>query len=824
MILLIVQVLIFASVILSGYMIVVTLERCRSEKRYTFVYCLVTLCLYNLGYFIEISSGNLEGAIVGVKITYAGGCFMAAFFFFFVADYCETRIPKTYYRIPLLIVPILLYAVVFTFDRHKLLYNSYYYDLTKSIPDMEHIPGPLYMVGQLYPVFCVILSCIVLVRKMVKQSRGRRLGLVLLLISAMAPLIAHLAYLIVLNLFGTSLLFTAFLTILSNFIFYYNIVRNDMFDIAPKAHAITMDLIRDSFVVLDRDMAYTGSNKKAQELFPALAELPKGASIHGLEGWPEGLLDGSASSSSSSSGYAGTGINLSIKELQFTLPHKPGKIYSGWTNPIASEAGATLGWVVLIQNITETVSLIRNIKAQRDEIAAMRDNLEEGIFLMDREYTIQDSYSRAMEEILSVKNLQGRLFTDLLSRSYSPKDLATVADYFAMLMDKSVDSGMLEEINPLGEFSYTSGETMERKTLRCRFAPVDQGNGEIFVMGTIQDITAETILKKQLAEEEALRQEEMRSLFEVIQVDPKVLGDFIEDADYEFNRAKEIVSNNKIPGRQKLINIYQEVHSIKSNALIVGLTSLGGKLHDLEEEIKTLREKAGEPKTSEIVHIAEELEKHGQEREKLHEIVKRLRDFSASTAGGIMKDDEVFLEALKQAGKRVAKDELKKAEMVVKTFDREALNRGPRRVMKDILIQLVRNSVHHGIETPEERLAQGKDETGKISLSVTIEDAAIRMILEDDGRGLDLDAIAEKAKEQGLLKNLPADKINKQFLYGLIFNPGFSTSATEDIHAGRGIGLNLVKDRLREVNGKIAIKSNEGQGLAFDIQIPYSAQ
>ena len=416
MILLTVQILILASLVLSVYMIVVTLERCRSEKRYTFVYCLVTLFLYNLGYFIEMSCGNLESAIIGVKVSYAGGCFMAVFFFFFVADYCEIKIPKKYYRIPLLVIPILLYAVVFTFDYHKLLYQSYFYDAMKPIPDMEHVPGPLYLVGQLYPVFCVALSCIVLIRKMVKQGRGLRLGLVLLLLSALAPMIAHVVYLIVLYFSGTAVLFTAFLTILTNFIFYYNIVRNDMFDLAPKAHAITMDLIRDSFVVLDWNMAYTGSNKNAQELFPALSQLQKEASIFELEDWPAELLDAAESDSVR-------------RELEFTLPHRPGKIYSGWTNRVASETGATLGWVILIQDITETVSLIRSIQAQRDEIAAMRDNLKEGIFLMDREFSIQDSYSRSMEEILSGKDLRGRSFIDLLGASYNSGDLATVADY-----------------------------------------------------------------------------------------------------------------------------------------------------------------------------------------------------------------------------------------------------------------------------------------------------------------------------------------------------------------------------------------------------------
>jgi len=806
---LIIRILIFASLVLSAYMIVITLERCRSEKRYAFIYCVVTIFLYTLGYFIEVTCGNVGGGIIAIKVMYAGGCFMSPFFFLFVADYCEVRIPKKYYTLPILVVPILFYGVVLTFDHHNLLYLGYFYDTSKAIPSLAVEPGPLYFVGTLYPLLCIVLTCVVLIRSIASQARGRRFALILLLVSCLAPLIANFAYVGLAFFFESALSginFTAFVMVISNFIFYYNVVRSDLFDVAPKAMAITMDLIRDAFVVLDRGMAYMGSNKKAFELFPALAELPKGAGILKLENWPKEIL----SEQNSDGDYA-------RHEIEFTLPQMPGKIYSSWTNKVASESGNVLGWVILIQDITETMRLIRNIQAQRDEIAAMRDNLKEGIFLMDREYHIQDSYSKALEEVLSGKNFKGRSFTDLLTKSYNTKDLAIVADYFKMIVEGSVDAEMLEDINPLREFSYVSAESGEHKTLRCLFAPVDQGGGNIFVMGTIQDITAETILKRKLAEEEARRQEEMRSLFEVLQVDLKVFGDFTEDADYEFDRMAETLKAEKIPNRQKLVNLFQSAHAVKSNAVIIGLYSFGDKLHDFETKIKILRDKDEEPDSNDILRISEEFKKIKQDKDKFPEILKRLKNFSAS--GGNRSEDEVFVEALKQACKRVSEDENKKAEVVVKTFDREALSKGPRRLMKEVLTQLVRNSVYHGIETPEKRLSLGKDETGKINLSVTVENNAVHMVLGDDGGGLNYKRIAQIAKEKGLLKK-GADASNELLLSNIIFSPGFSTSETENIHAGRGIGLNLVKDRLREVGGSMKLKSTEGRGLIFDIQIP----
>ena len=356
MILSIMQVLLFASLALSVYIIFVTLERCRSEKRYAFIYCIIFIFLYTLGFIIEMSCGNLGGAVIAKKIQYAGGNFMAPFFFFFVAKYCEIRIPRKYYVIPLLLFPLFHYGVVLTFDSHQLLYLSYYYDALSPIPKLVNEPGPLYLAGHLFPFLYLILSSGLLVRSIARQSRGRRLGLILLLICALAPLSSHLLYITALFFFRDLIAgvnFTPFVMILCNFIFYYNIVRKDIFDLAPKAHIVTMDLIRDAFVVLDWNMAYTQSNEKAKKLFPALHELQKGASITGLEYWPSELINR-------------TDEEDQQREIEFTLPDRPDKTFAGWSTRVVSESGVPMGWVIHIREITEVVELIRNIEHQNN--------------------------------------------------------------------------------------------------------------------------------------------------------------------------------------------------------------------------------------------------------------------------------------------------------------------------------------------------------------------------------------------------------------------------------------------------------------------------
>ena len=434
MLLIIIQILILASLVLSVYMIVVTLERCRSDKRYAFVYCIVTIIFYTLGYLIEISCGNLEGGIIAIKIMYAGGSFMSPLFFFFVADYCEVRVPKKYYQIPLLLVPLFIFALVLTFDHHQLFYSSYAYDFDSPIQSMTIEPGPLYLLGTFYPLFCVILSCTVLIRSIIKQSRGRRFALILLLASALAPLFANFAYVILMFFFASifnGINFTAFVMILTNFIFYYNVVRSDMFDLAPKAHAITLDLIRDAFVVLDYGMAYTGANKKAHELFPGLKHHQKGASIFSLNDWPSEL----------SNELENANISTDIqRELEFTLPNNPGKIYSSWQNRITSDAGATQGWIILIQDVTESKTLIRNIEEAHQKLQYFNDNLRRAFNTYLSEEVVEEIVSDPSKlQLGGINRHMTAIFTDIrkfasISEALNPKQLVDLLNYYLSTM------------------------------------------------------------------------------------------------------------------------------------------------------------------------------------------------------------------------------------------------------------------------------------------------------------------------------------------------------------------------------------------------------
>jgi two-component system chemotaxis sensor kinase CheA len=136
----------------------------------------------------------------------------------------------------------------------------------------------------------------------------------------------------------------------------------------------------------------------------------------------------------------------------------------------------------------------------------------------------------------------------------------------------------------------------------------------------------------------------------------------------------------------------------------------------------------------------------------------------------------------------------------------------------DPLVHLVRNSLDHGIETPQERLAAGKPETGTVHLAASHRGGNIVIEIRDDGRGLPRDKILAKAVERGLVKE--DDNISDKDIYDLIFQPGFSTAEQVSDVSGRGVGMDVVRRNINELGGSIEIESSPGHGSTIMIRLP----
>jgi two-component system chemotaxis sensor kinase CheA len=145
------------------------------------------------------------------------------------------------------------------------------------------------------------------------------------------------------------------------------------------------------------------------------------------------------------------------------------------------------------------------------------------------------------------------------------------------------------------------------------------------------------------------------------------------------------------------------------------------------------------------------------------------------------------------------------------------LDKGLVEKITDPLTHLVRNSCDHGIETPQERVAAGKPETGTITLSAAHQGGSIVIEVRDDGRGLSRQKILKKARERGLDVS---DQMSDAEVWQLIFAPGFSTAEVVTDVSGRGVGMDVVKKNIAALNGTVEIDSSEGYGMRVSVRLP----
>lgn len=174
---------------------------------------------------------------------------------------------------------------------------------------------------------------------------------------------------------------------------------------------------------------------------------------------------------------------------------------------------------------------------------------------------------------------------------------------------------------------------------------------------------------------------------------------------------------------------------------------------------------------------------------------------------------------LRRVVRQASQDMGKRAELLVGGEESEV----DRTVLENMVAPLehmLRNSLAHGIETPERRRAANKSDIGNISLTLRREGAELVLELSDDGAGLNFDAIRNKGEEKGFL--LPGQPASQEDLIALLLRPGFSTATSVTQISGRGVGMDVVNEAIRAMRGALLIQTDPGQGTRFIIRLPFS--
>jgi len=142
--------------------------------------------------------------------------------------------------------------------------------------------------------------------------------------------------------------------------------------------------------------------------------------------------------------------------------------------------------------------------------------------------------------------------------------------------------------------------------------------------------------------------------------------------------------------------------------------------------------------------------------------------------------------------------------------------------LSEVFLHMIRNSIDHGIETPEERTAAGKEETGVLTIRCVRESGNMKFTISDDGRGINIEGIRKKIVDSGIASKESAAALGEEEILNFIFQSGFSTAEKLSNVSGRGIGMDAVKNNIERMKGSIAIQTKAGEGTIFTISVPLS--
>jgi chemotaxis protein histidine kinase CheA len=361
-----------------------------------------------------------------------------------------------------------------------------------------------------------------------------------------------------------------------------------------------------------------------------------------------------------------------------------------------------------------------------------------------------------------------------------------------------------------------------------------QAGAIVKVLVSVEDVTDRTILERQLRESEQKKVKQFELLLGILHVEPSALNGFVAMANEQLALVDEALRASDFSAaqagqtallRQRLDIVMQRVHNIKGNASLLRLEHFERQAQEFEQRIMDLKHRSalgGDDFLVVVIALAEfrsDLDDLQSLRAKLVGIQKSVASFEESGDPLVLSVTDLAQTLSKKYGKPVKID--------ADGFDSRKLPTDQRLVVKDVLIQLTRNSLVHGIEQRDERRQSGKPTVATIEIHPMIGTApgSFGFTFRDDGRGLDTNKIRQRAISSGLVDAERAARIADNEIAAFIFAPGFSTSDTTTVDAGRGMGMNIVKQRVvDDSGGEIGIGSEAGRYCEFSFVVPTAAR
>ena len=478
------------------------------------------------------------------------------------------------------------------------------------------------------------------------------------------------------------------------------------------------------------------------------------------------------------------------------------------------------------------------------EVEIMLNNLDQGIFTLNLDGTVNPQHSLRARELFGVSDFANSTLQQIFGAA---DDVANILHQWISMIAKSrflSEWPKYERLNPLKEIETERGGEHRIVTINYRPIVEDGELRRIMVLGT--DITAQREAEHALDRATRAREAEVGRILAFVQNERSAIDSFLEETQAWLGRLDVIRTNDDLVSVEP--EFLRGLHTLKGNAGSFGFSGLTEIAERMEDAVKAARE-ADRTTTFDgwlrlAQHIRDEYVKITEFRTRLFPSAKNRMSISRMDYDRLVAEvrsrrdiDEkhiyerlcaldslplgVYCQKLQHVIEQYRdKHRVDIADLDILTPD-APIRRAIRSAFDACLVHLVHNALDHGIESDQERKARGKG-PGIISIAYEESSGSATVTVTDNGRGVDAAFVADRAVARGLITEDEARSLSEREKMDLIFLHGFTTKSRATGTSGRGVGMDAVKTYIEEIGGTITLVSRPGTGLAVKVTVPTS--
>ena len=479
------------------------------------------------------------------------------------------------------------------------------------------------------------------------------------------------------------------------------------------------------------------------------------------------------------------------------------------------------------------------LKLKQAELDTVATDAEEmlaavpvGLFTLDEDYRLGQQVSPQLMQMFGTGDLADRNLVPILRELLPDDTVDTAKEFISLLFSERVNENLIASLNPLDQVEIGGEEDSRgRRFLDFAFRRMREDGKVVRLLVTVTDVTERVVLNEELdrlrGEGDAQSERVMEVVVGLLKSDRKMIEERVAHwriALKEANQSLKQSARGERELRMLIDRVFRPVHLVKGESAAMGLGFILQRAKATELELGLLRDRE-QLEGNDFLPVAVRLEDLFGQLDVLERMLKQLGKLAVSEDQPPERRDSKpepapvsFVQALVNG---LANKLGRQVRVVLEGRASESLPESRRRTVDDILGQLVRNSLAHGLESGEERTRAGKTPVGEIRYGLNLnEQGEIELSFRDDGRGIDLETVRRKAVASRRFSPDQAAKMDPRQLMGLIFLPGFSTHGSADDTAGRGVGLDIVADTVKRLGGRIGVQSVPGQFTQFRIRLP----